>query len=355
MRLGLRFDMRAPGVGASASELYAAAIDMAEWADELGFDTVYFAEHHGAEDGHCPAPIVQAASVAARTHRAELRISALLAALRHPIQTAEELAVLDIISAGRAAATLGLGYRPIEFGMFGVATADRVARITTAVDIFRQAWTGEPFSYDGAPALVRPRPVRPSGPELYLAGSTPASARRAATLGVGYEPVPSYFAESPLYTLYQRECARLGRPAPPPYPRPGPRFLFVTHEPERDWERLFPYLAHQTNSYAQWRAEANPGDIASMRWSPVTRIEQLRADPAFAIVTPDECVEIARRLGPTGELAFYPLTGGAPPDLAWRGLQTFADQVLPVLRELGLVIRPSQPSGVCVSSTARAD
>jgi alkanesulfonate monooxygenase SsuD/methylene tetrahydromethanopterin reductase-like flavin-dependent oxidoreductase (luciferase family) len=211
------------------------------------------------------------------------------------------------------------------------------------VEIFRQAWTGEPFSYDGAPALVRPRPVRPAGPELYLAGSTPASARRAAALGLGYEPAPSYLAESPLYTLYQSECARLGRRVPPPYPRPGPRFLFVTNEPERDWERLFPYLAHQTNSYARWRAEANPGDILSMRWAPVTGIEQLRADPAFAIVTPDECVEIARRLGPTGELAFYPLTGGAPPDLAWRGLRTFAGEVLPVLRELGLVTQPSQP------------
>jgi alkanesulfonate monooxygenase SsuD/methylene tetrahydromethanopterin reductase-like flavin-dependent oxidoreductase (luciferase family) len=332
--------MRAPAIGAPPAELYAAAIGMAEWADGLGFDTIYFAEHHGAEDGHCPAPIVQAASVASRTRRAELRISALLAPLRHPVQMAEELAVLDIISGGRAAATLGLGYRAAEFAMYGVPAAGRVGRVSAAVEIFRQAWTGEPFRYQGAEALVRPRPVRPDGPRLYLAGSTPASACRAAALGVGYEPAPSYFADSPLYSLYQSECARLGRPAPPPYPRPGPRFLFVTHHPERDWERLFPYLAHQTNSYAQWRAEASPADRASMKWSPVADLGQLRADSAFAIVTPDQCVDIARRLGPTGELAFYPLTGGAPPELAWRGLRTFASEVLPALRELGLIEPP---------------
>lgn len=59
MRLGLRFDMRAPDIGAPVGELYAAAIDMAEWADELGFDATYFAEQHGAEDGHCPAPVLR--------------------------------------------------------------------------------------------------------------------------------------------------------------------------------------------------------------------------------------------------------------------------------------------------------
>jgi hypothetical protein len=51
-------------------------------------------------------------------------------------------------------------------------------------------------------------------------------------------------------------------------------------------------------------------------------------------------LRFARRLGPTGELAFYPLTGGVPPDLAWRGLRTFEGDVLPALRELGLIDPP---------------
>ena len=56
MRLALRYDMRAPAFGAPAAELYPASVEQCEWADRLGFETVYLAEHHGADDGYCPAP-----------------------------------------------------------------------------------------------------------------------------------------------------------------------------------------------------------------------------------------------------------------------------------------------------------
>jgi hypothetical protein len=40
MELVISYDMRAPSFGASARELYAAALDQVAWADALGFDTV---------------------------------------------------------------------------------------------------------------------------------------------------------------------------------------------------------------------------------------------------------------------------------------------------------------------------
>jgi alkanesulfonate monooxygenase SsuD/methylene tetrahydromethanopterin reductase-like flavin-dependent oxidoreductase (luciferase family) len=340
MRLAMRFDMRAPDFGAPAAELYAASLDMAEWADQVGFDAILFSEHHGADDGYCPAPIVHASAVAARTRRIELRLSALLVPLRHPVQTAEELAVLDIVSDGRAAVTLGLGYRPFEFAMYGRDMSGRVAALEAAVELFGRAWTGEPFEVDGVPALVRPVPVQKPGPPLFLAGTTPASARRAARLGVGYDPAPSYDARSLLYDVYERERARLGLPAPPPYLRPGPRFLFVTDDPEGDWDRHLPHLAHQTNSYAQWRRESNADDVLTSPWKGVTSLDEVRADPAFAVLTPEQTLALADDLGPQSELVFHPLIGGTPPQLAWRGLRAFAEEVLPELRARGLVASP---------------
>jgi len=337
VRLAIRFDMRAPQFAAPASELYHASLEIAEWADEAGFSAIYFSEHHGARDGYCPAPVVHAAALAARTSRVELRLSALVATLHHPIQMAEELAVLDIVSNGRLAVTLGLGYRPFEFGMYGVDLSARASALAEAVEVFRQAWTGEPFTFRGAPALVRPTPVQKPGPPLYLGGTTTASARRAARLGIGYDPAPSRDGDSSLYDAYVQECLRLGRPAPQPYLRPGPRFLFVSDDPDRDWQLHLPYLAHHANAYAEWRTEAAPQDVLYTPWKGVSTIDEVKADPAFAILTPDECLELATSLGPQTELVFHPLIGGTPPEIAWRGLRAFADDVLPSLRRMGYV------------------
>ena len=126
MRLTLRYDMRAPAIGAPAEELYQTSVEQVAWADDLGFDTVYLAEHHGAEDGYCPAPIVQASAMAGRSKGIRLHFSALLAVLHHPLRLAEDLAVLDLISGGRVEATLGIGYRPHEYEMMGVKKARRV-------------------------------------------------------------------------------------------------------------------------------------------------------------------------------------------------------------------------------------
>jgi hypothetical protein len=48
----------------------------------------------------------------------------------------------------------------------------------------------------------------------------------------------------------------------------------------------------------------------------------------YRVVTPDECVELARR---TGRLTFKPLMGGLDPKIGWEGLHRFVDDVLPRL------------------------
>src|SRR5829696_5725131 len=118
MRLALRYDLRHPPVAAaSLDDLYAASIAQCEWGDQNGFDVVYLGEHHGAEDGYMASPIVQGAAIASRTSRIEIHFSALVAVLHHPLRLAEDLATLDIISGGRVAVTLGIGYRPHEYEM----------------------------------------------------------------------------------------------------------------------------------------------------------------------------------------------------------------------------------------------
>ncbi len=69
MKLEISYDMRAPDFGAPAREIYAAALEQASWADELGFDTIGLGEHHCSSDGYNPSPLVLAAAMGARTKR----------------------------------------------------------------------------------------------------------------------------------------------------------------------------------------------------------------------------------------------------------------------------------------------
>src|SRR5262245_46012056 len=143
MELALRYDMRAPSFGAPPAALYRAAVEMSAWGDRLGFDTVYIAEHHGADDGYCPSPIVLGSAIAGATSHVVIHLSALLPVMHNPIRLAEDLAVLDLVSGGRTALTLGLGYRPHEYAMFGVRKSQRVAVFDRTVEIMSQAGTGE--------------------------------------------------------------------------------------------------------------------------------------------------------------------------------------------------------------------
>jgi alkanesulfonate monooxygenase SsuD/methylene tetrahydromethanopterin reductase-like flavin-dependent oxidoreductase (luciferase family) len=63
----LRFDMRSSPSGAPTPELYAAALDMCAWSESRGAVAVILSEHHAAEDGHLPSPLVMASAIAART------------------------------------------------------------------------------------------------------------------------------------------------------------------------------------------------------------------------------------------------------------------------------------------------
>jgi alkanesulfonate monooxygenase SsuD/methylene tetrahydromethanopterin reductase-like flavin-dependent oxidoreductase (luciferase family) len=225
--------------------------------------------------------------------------------------------------------TLGLGYRPHEYAMFGIDKRKRVQLLEEIIGVLDRAWTGEPFDYHGTTVMVRPTPVRKPRPPIYIGGSSEASAIRAARLGDNYLPaVPA------LTDVYEAELRRLGKPIPPrPLPK-GPLFLFVSDDPERDWQAVAPHVIYTSNSNAEWARERGVG---ATPYPPVQDVADLKASTQFAVVTPDECVQLAEKLGPDSELVFQPLMGGLDPALGWRSLELFGSDVLPRLVELDLV------------------
>lgn len=317
----LAYDMRAPDFGAPAAALYAAALDQCEWADKLGFQQVMFSEHHATTDGYLPSPIVMAAAAAGRTKSMLIGIGLILLPLYHPLHAAEDLAVLDLVSGGRLRLVVGAGYRDEEYEQFGLKLRQRPSLMERGIETLKQAWTGEPFEYEGKTVRILPRPAQRPRPDIVMGGTTKAAAERAARIADGYMPVaPELFED------YRQALAALGKPVPPPMParRGGYMFLHVTNDPDGDWQRIAPHALHENNDYAAW-LKGQPNAV----YRHVDDAAALLASGQYRIVTPDECVALAQE---NGFLSFKPLIGGLDPAIGWESLRLFEKEVLPRLR-----------------------
>lgn len=318
----IRFDMRCPSHSVDAATLYQAALDQAQWADSNGFDIVQFSEHHGSDDGYLPSPIVLGAAIAARTSNLLLRFALITLPLHDPLRIAEDLAVLDIISQGRVHVVFGGGYAPHEFEMFGHQLSQRPQLMEDGISAIQQAWTGQPFDYRGRRVQITPTPLQRPGPEIWMGGSSPAAARRAARLCDGF-----YTAEQDLYQHYFDEAERLGK-QPPPWWDIGFGFLHVTETPDACWDQLAPYICHELNSYAAWTAAATGTDFTPMD------ADTIRGLGLYPVLTPQQAIDYAAERGRDGNVTLHPLCGGTPPELGWASLKLFASAVLPTIREL---------------------
>src|SRR5712692_6161168 len=122
MNFGLVYSFQIPaGSSVSHAQLWKDALAEAELAERLGYDSIFLVEHHFLEDGMNPSLLTSAAAIAARTERVRIGTSCYLLPLHHPIETAENAAVVDNISNGRLTMGLAAAYRDEEFSGFGLA------------------------------------------------------------------------------------------------------------------------------------------------------------------------------------------------------------------------------------------
>jgi alkanesulfonate monooxygenase SsuD/methylene tetrahydromethanopterin reductase-like flavin-dependent oxidoreductase (luciferase family) len=321
---GLRFDFRNPAfAGTSLADRYAAALDMAAWADDLGCVSIAVSEHHGSPDGYLPSPLPMLAAMATRTTNARLMVAALVAPFHDPLRLAEDLVVLDHLSRGRIDLIVAGGYVREEFEMFGVPMAERPKRVTETVTTLKAAFTGEPFEYRGRTVQVTPAPYQAGGPGIILGGSSEPAARRAARIADGFLPsVPE------VWEFYRDEVQKLGRPDPGESPIGETRTVALAEDPDKGWERMGPYFLHETNSYGAWQAQDDVGSP----YRTVEDLDELRAKDAYAVLTPDQLVTELRE-APFPFAFFHPLCGGMPIELAWSSLQLFQHEVLPAFSD----------------------
>jgi len=231
-----------------------------------------------------------------------------------PIRLAEDMAVLDIISKGRVSYTLGLGYRPEEFEMYGIDWKQRGAVVEEKLQLLLKAKTGEPFEHEGRRVHVTPAPVTPGGPMVMWGGGSIAAAKRAGRYGLGF------FAQSDLAGMkeaYEESCREHGHEpgmAQLP-PKDAATTMFVADDVDKAWDEIGEYILHDVKMYGDW----NPGDETTASISHAQTVDELRAtSPAHKIYSTNEAIELVRNGVP---LMLMPLCGGIPPEIAWPYLE----------------------------------
>lgn len=309
--------MRAPAWAAPPADLYAAAIDMCAWAETRGAIVAVLSEHHGADDGHLPSPLILASAIAARTQQLMILLAAVPIPLCDPVRLAEEMAVLDLISKGRVMYAFGIGHRNEEYEHFGLSMATRGRVANEIIDVLDDLVHGKAVEYRGRRVRVTPPCMSADGPPMMIAGGSRAAARRAATHGLGFISQ----TDSPgLKEFYESQCRAAGyEPGSVQFPVPGaPTAAFVADDVDAAWEILGPHLLHDALTAASYR----PHDDSVASITRAENVAALREELGpYRIFTRDEAVAYISSGRP---LPLHPLCGGIPPDVAWRYLELAA-------------------------------
>lgn len=165
-------------------------LDLAEqciYAEDLGFNSVWVPEHHFSALGVLPSPSILLTHVAAKTKKIKLAPATVLLPASHPIKIAEEYALLDLLSNGRAIFSAGRGYDKREWDVFQIDFNKSREIFFEGLDIVQKAWALGKFSHQGEfysfPEIeLTPKPVQEHLP-IYVAAFSRPSIEKAAEMG----------------------------------------------------------------------------------------------------------------------------------------------------------------------------
>jgi alkanesulfonate monooxygenase SsuD/methylene tetrahydromethanopterin reductase-like flavin-dependent oxidoreductase (luciferase family) len=122
--------------------------------DKLGYDTLWFAEHHFQREGYECIPNIPmlAVHLAHLTENLRFGCGFNITPMWHPLRLAEDYAVADILTKGRVTFGVGRGYHTREVESLGGPMLDQAANreiFEEQVDILFKAFHEESFSHHG--------------------------------------------------------------------------------------------------------------------------------------------------------------------------------------------------------------
>jgi alkanesulfonate monooxygenase SsuD/methylene tetrahydromethanopterin reductase-like flavin-dependent oxidoreductase (luciferase family) len=162
--------------GREPREMFQEITEQAVLGEELGFDSMWLAEHHFSRYGLGSSSLVVASNIAARTSKIRLGTAVLVPTLHHPIRLAEDTATLDVISGGRLDVGYGRGAAGYEYTGYSLDHGESQQRFQEAITTIQGLWTTPEYSREGKyfsvhKANLVPMPLQKPHPPVYIAAT----------------------------------------------------------------------------------------------------------------------------------------------------------------------------------------
>lgn len=323
------------GQGVNAQQRIKDLMEEIQLADQLGLDVFGVGEHH-RPDYAVSSPAVILAAAAAVTKNIKLTSAVTVLSSDDPVRVFQDFATVDLLSGGRAEIMAGRGSFIESFPLFGYDLEDYDELFTEKLDLLLKLNQNEKLSWKGKHRTsfdnlgVYPRPYQLSLPIWLAAGGTPASAVRAATLGLPLMLAiiggkPEQFV--PFVNLYRETAKKAGKDLDQLQLGVN-NHMYVGENSQRAANEFYPYYAVMMNRIGRERG-----------WSPLSReqYEYLRSPNGALMVGSvqeiiDKILYEHELFGNTRFLAQASI-GHIPHAQTMKSIELFGTKVAPVVKK----------------------
>ncbi len=333
----LRFGLYVPNQHPRDCDMRQALGDQVEFigaAGGLGWDSIWTGQHFLTPETSQLSTIVTLSRLAAEAGTMTMGVGLLLLPLLNPVETAEHIASLEVVTGGRLVVGVGIGYRDSEYRAFGISKTEAVRRFTGNLEVITKLLTGKPVDanlpwcqLDSACLSVEPTQL----PPIWMGANADGAVRRAARLVDAWliNPHATLSTVTRQVSMYDGERAANGLPFA--QVRPVLREVVCAPTSSEAQEIARRFLGEKYQTYSKWGQDEVLADNDSFD----SRFVDL-ADGRFVVGTPDDCLQVLRQWRSSIGADYFVFRvhwSGMPKELAARSVRLLTREVLPALRE----------------------
>jgi alkanesulfonate monooxygenase SsuD/methylene tetrahydromethanopterin reductase-like flavin-dependent oxidoreductase (luciferase family) len=335
MQFGLMMRAQFPP-GDDMQARFAELCEQARLANRLGYASITKGMHYSAAPWRDLQQFPFLSRIMAEAPDLRLNFGLVLLSLHKPLDVAEQIATVDVMSGGKVILGVALGYRDVEYLAFGTTQKERVKRFEENLTAIKRLWAedkvdmvGSHFTLEGA--SVGTRPVQKPHPPIWIGANADPAIRRAARLGDCWYVNPHNRIDTIVRQteVYKRALDELGKPFPKEFP--ARREVFVAKSRAEAIRLCAPYLSAKYQAYNAWgQGDAMPEDDRDLG----AEFDDLIRD-RFLLGSPDEVAEQMRALQrATGinHLIMSVQWPGMPQSMVLDELHLLAEEVFPRVR-----------------------